>query len=61
MLMFRCKMKKVGNTLVSYICLIFASFLIYNKDKTKNSYIVIINLVMIIKKISGGKRCNVAG
>ncbi len=34
----------------------FASVLIYNnKDKIKNSYIVIINLVMIIKKRSGGK------
>ncbi len=34
----------------------FASVLIYNnKDKIKMSYIVIINLVMIIKKTSGGK------
>ncbi len=39
------KWKKVGNTLVSYICL----------KKIKNSYIVIINLVMIIKKRSGGE------
>ncbi len=57
MLMFRCKTKKVGNTLVSFLYLfIFASVLIYNnKDKIKNSYIVIINLVMIIKKRCGGK------
>ncbi len=47
MFLFRCKMK-----FVSYICstvVFFASVLIYNKDKIKNGYIV-----MIIKKRIGG-------
>ncbi len=51
-------MKKVIHfTLLSFLYLLFfASVLIYNnKDKIKMSYIVIINLVMIIKKRSGGK------
>ncbi len=46
----------MGNTVVSFLYLFifcFGSYLAYNKDKIKNIH-VIINLVMINKKKSGG-------
>ncbi len=56
---------KKGMHFVSFLflfyCLFFASVLIYNKDKINNSYIVIINIVMIIKKIIGGKDATLLG
>ncbi len=69
MLLFICKMKKkqciicfLGYLFYCFFLLFVAAVLIYyNKDKIKNSYIVIIKIVIIIKKRTGGTDATLLG
>ncbi len=58
MLLFRCKIRKVMHCvcfLYLFCCFFIASVLIlYKKDKIKNGYIVIFNIIINIKKGIGG-------
>ncbi len=54
-------MKKVMHLFLSYICSTFLILFYNNKDKIKNSFIVVINILMIIKKIIGGKYAALLG